>query len=165
MSLPKQCAEMEQVNPSLQKILKIGIVRDDLILGVLFFLFDLSRIYLLGMNVNDENSSGSLQAGQPYQVYAIYSFHKYFRYYGESYYARCNPENKKRPLTRAEAENRAWIYPDAGQHHGDHTGTRDHPYWRTRAGRYRQSGETTVWLTTHHGPVFFNPVLIRINRS
>ena len=87
--------------------MKQGIVRDDLSVSDLFFLFDLSRIYLLGMNVNDENSSGSLQAGQPYQVYAIYSFHKYFRYYGESYYARCNPENKKRPLTRAEAENRA----------------------------------------------------------
>jgi hypothetical protein len=35
---------MEQVNPSLQKILKIGIVRDDLILGVLFF-FLISREY------------------------------------------------------------------------------------------------------------------------
>jgi len=57
MSLSKQCAEMEQVNPSLQKILKIGIVRDDLILGVLFFLFDLSRIYLPGMNLNDEHST------------------------------------------------------------------------------------------------------------
>ena len=44
MSLSKQCAEMEQVNPSLQKILKIGIVRDDLILGVLFF-FLISREY------------------------------------------------------------------------------------------------------------------------
>jgi hypothetical protein len=56
MSFSKQCAEMEQVNPSLQKIIKRGIVRDDLILEDLFFLFDLSRIYLPGMNLNDEHS-------------------------------------------------------------------------------------------------------------
>ena len=63
MNLSKQCAEIEQVNPSLQKILKIGIVRDDLILEDLFFLFDLSRIYLPGMNLNDEHSIGALLAG------------------------------------------------------------------------------------------------------
>ena len=47
MSLSKQCAEMEQVNPSLQKIIKRGIVRDDLILEDLFFLFDLPGIPFL----------------------------------------------------------------------------------------------------------------------
>jgi hypothetical protein len=57
---------MEQVNPSLQKIIKRGIVRDDLILERSFFLFDLSRIYLPGMNLNDEISKGGLQEGQPY---------------------------------------------------------------------------------------------------
>jgi hypothetical protein len=57
MSLSKQCAEMDQVDPSLQKILKIGIVRDDLILEDLFFLFDLSGIYLPGMTLNDEHST------------------------------------------------------------------------------------------------------------
>ena len=155
MSSSMKRAEMEHVNPSFQKIMKRGIVRDNLILEELFFLFDLSRIYLPGMNLNDEHNTWGLQAGQHNRCVLNTRFTKYFRNNGESYYARRNPENKKRPVKRAEAKNRAWIYPDAGQHHGDHTGTRDHPYWRTRAGRYRQSGETTVWLTTHHGPDFF----------
>jgi len=93
-----------------------------------FFLFDIREIYFPGMNLNDEISTVGLQEGQPYGVYAIYSFHKYFRNNGESNYACRNPENKKRPVKRAEAKNRARIYPDTGQHHGDHTGTRDHPY-------------------------------------
>ena len=48
MSSSMKRAEMEHVNPSFQKIMKRGIVRDNLILEELFFLFDLSRIYLPG---------------------------------------------------------------------------------------------------------------------
>ena len=65
ISSSKKRAEIEHVNPSLQKNIKIGIVREDLILERSFFLFDISRIYLPGMNLNDERSSGGLQEGQP----------------------------------------------------------------------------------------------------
>jgi hypothetical protein len=57
MSSSMKRAEMEHVNPSFQKIMKRGIVRDNLILEELFFLFDLSRIYLPGMNLNDEHNT------------------------------------------------------------------------------------------------------------
>ena len=57
MSSSMKRAEMEHVNPSFQIIMKRGIVKDNLILEVLFFLFDLSRIYLPGMNLNDEHNT------------------------------------------------------------------------------------------------------------
>jgi len=139
------------------RILKKGIVRIPWSLSDLFFLFDLSRIYLPGRNQNDQNNRGGRWKGNYNRCVLYTRFTKYFRNYGEHHYARRNPENKKRPFKRAEAKNCGWIYRNAGQHHGNHTGTCDHPYWRTRAGRYRQSGETTVWLTPSRSRYFFNP--------
>lgn len=157
MSLSKKRAEMEQVNPSLQNTEKRH-RKDSLILERSFFPFWSLENIPSWHNLERGTELRSSTGRATIHWCVLYTrFTKYFRNYGEHHYARRNPENKKRPFKRAEAKNCGWIYRNAGQHHGNHTWTCDHPYWRTRAGRYRQSGETTVWLTPSRSRYFFYP--------